>query len=249
MSPRTSVSPSVVRPAHAFADLSARSRASMPGASTSVSRQPASSSSGAMTRPRSTMSRAPLALPRPASTTTSAARSRCCTRLSATAWMPSRPRSSRRCAGSATRKNASGNPPAPPSLATCHDGHVTQLTDELQALPPALRKKIERRKREYLDLVRNTLLELKSAGRLRDVDPTVATFSTLGMIDLAAAVVQAAGAAEQRRGRSRGDQAGPRRPAEAEDPREAPWSAAARAGLNLGLGLKAQDMGLGRLDP
>jgi AcrR family transcriptional regulator len=67
-------------------------------------------------------------------------------------------------------------------LATCHDGHVTQLTDELQALPPALRKKIERRKREYFDLVRNTLLELKSAGRLRDVDPTVATFSTLGMI-------------------------------------------------------------------
>ena len=68
------------------------------------------------------------------------------------------------------------------SLATCHDGHVTQLTDELQALPPALRKKIERRKREYFDLVRNTLLELKGAGRLRDVDPTVATFSTLGMI-------------------------------------------------------------------
>ena len=68
------------------------------------------------------------------------------------------------------------------SLATCHDGHVTQLTDELQALPPALRKKIERRKREYFDLVRSTLLELKAAGRLRDVDPTVATFSTLGMI-------------------------------------------------------------------
>ena len=68
------------------------------------------------------------------------------------------------------------------SLATCHNGHVTQLTDELQALPPVLRKKIERRKREYFDLVRDTLIELKNAGRLRDVDPTVATFSTLGMI-------------------------------------------------------------------
>lgn len=68
------------------------------------------------------------------------------------------------------------------ALATCHSGHVTQLTDELQALPPVLRKKIERRKRDYVDLVRGTLLELKAAGRLRDVDPTVATFSTLAMI-------------------------------------------------------------------
>jgi hypothetical protein len=65
---------------------------------------------------------------------------------------------------------------------TIHDGHVTHLTDELQALPPALRKKIERRKRAYFDLVRDTLIELRNAGRLRDVDPTVATFSTLGMI-------------------------------------------------------------------
>ena len=30
--------------------------------------------------------------------------------------------------------------------------------------------------------IRDTLVELKAAGRLRDVDPTVATFSLLGMI-------------------------------------------------------------------
>ena len=36
--------------------------------------------------------------------------------------------------------------------------------------------------RVYFDLVRDTLVELKAAGRLRDVDPTVATFSLIGMI-------------------------------------------------------------------
>jgi len=36
--------------------------------------------------------------------------------------------------------------------------------------------------RVYVDLIRDTLVELKTAGRLRDVDPTVATFSLLGMI-------------------------------------------------------------------
>ena len=36
--------------------------------------------------------------------------------------------------------------------------------------------------RAYFDLVRGTLVELRSAGRLRDVDPTVATFSLIGTI-------------------------------------------------------------------
>ena len=36
--------------------------------------------------------------------------------------------------------------------------------------------------RLYLDLVRGTLVELKAAGRLHDVDPTVAAFSVLGMV-------------------------------------------------------------------
>jgi hypothetical protein len=36
--------------------------------------------------------------------------------------------------------------------------------------------------RIYLDLIRDTLLELKAKGRLRDVDVTVAAFSVIGMI-------------------------------------------------------------------
>ena len=36
--------------------------------------------------------------------------------------------------------------------------------------------------RVYFDLVRDTLAELKSAGRLRPVDLTVGAFSVLGMI-------------------------------------------------------------------
>jgi hypothetical protein len=36
--------------------------------------------------------------------------------------------------------------------------------------------------RKYFDLLRATIVELKSAGKLGDVDPTVAAFSILGMI-------------------------------------------------------------------
>ena len=61
-------------------------------------------------------------------------------------------------------------------------GAVTVLSDETRALPPAQRQKIERRMRVYVDLVRDTLVEIGKTGRLRDVDPTVATFSLIGMI-------------------------------------------------------------------
>lgn len=61
-------------------------------------------------------------------------------------------------------------------------GAVAQLDDEIRALPPAARRKIERRMRGYLDLVRGTLGELAAARRLRDVDVTVTAFSVLGMI-------------------------------------------------------------------
>jgi hypothetical protein len=36
--------------------------------------------------------------------------------------------------------------------------------------------------RAYFDLVRDALSQLRSAGRLRDVDPTVAAFGIIGMI-------------------------------------------------------------------
>jgi AcrR family transcriptional regulator len=67
-------------------------------------------------------------------------------------------------------------------IATRGQGAVAHLGDEIRALPPAGRRQIEQRMRVYFDLIRNTLRELKASGRLRNVDPTVATFSLLGMI-------------------------------------------------------------------
>jgi AcrR family transcriptional regulator len=67
-------------------------------------------------------------------------------------------------------------------IATHGRGAVANLGDEIRALPPPARKQIEERMRRYFDLVRTTLVELRSAGRLRRVDPTVAAFSLLGMI-------------------------------------------------------------------
>ena len=67
-------------------------------------------------------------------------------------------------------------------IATNGRGAVAHLGDEIRALPPAGRKQIEEKMRYYLEMVRETLAELKADGRLRDVDPTVAAFSLLGMI-------------------------------------------------------------------
>jgi AcrR family transcriptional regulator len=61
-------------------------------------------------------------------------------------------------------------------------GAIAQLSDEIGALPPAARKQVEERMRAYFDLVRDTLIELHEAGRLRAVDPTVATFGVIGTI-------------------------------------------------------------------
>ena len=67
-------------------------------------------------------------------------------------------------------------------IATRARGAVAQLADEIRALPPPARKKIKLRMRGYFDFVRDTLAELQAAGRLRDIDLTVATFTVLGMI-------------------------------------------------------------------
>jgi AcrR family transcriptional regulator len=67
-------------------------------------------------------------------------------------------------------------------IATQGRGAIAQIVDEVRALPPPARKRVEERMRAYVDLVRDTLVELRSAGRLRDVDPTVATFSVIGTI-------------------------------------------------------------------
>ena len=67
-------------------------------------------------------------------------------------------------------------------ITTRGQGAVAHLQDEIRALPPPARKQVEHRMRVYFDLVRGTLDELHAAGRLCDVDRTVATFSLIGMI-------------------------------------------------------------------
>ncbi|HKP87253.1 MAG TPA: TetR/AcrR family transcriptional regulator, partial [Blastocatellia bacterium] len=59
---------------------------------------------------------------------------------------------------------------------------VTIIVDEVAGLTPAHRRKIDQRKRAYVDLVRETLKELKAEGKLLEVDMTTASFSLLGMI-------------------------------------------------------------------
>jgi AcrR family transcriptional regulator len=68
-------------------------------------------------------------------------------------------------------------------LVTRGQGAITILVDEITALTPAQNRVITRRKREYFNLLRGVLDELKTAGKLHDVDTTAATFSLLGMIN------------------------------------------------------------------
>ncbi|HMB81464.1 MAG TPA: TetR/AcrR family transcriptional regulator, partial [Vicinamibacterales bacterium] len=49
-------------------------------------------------------------------------------------------------------------------IATRGQGAIAHLGDEIRALPPAGRKQIEVRMRVYVDLVRETLTELQTAG-------------------------------------------------------------------------------------
>src|SRR5271169_4936316 len=62
-------------------------------------------------------------------------------------------------------------------------GAVSILLDEMYALTPAHRRAIKRRKRAYFDLVRESLDQLSAEGKLRNVSPTVATFSLFGMVN------------------------------------------------------------------
>lgn len=68
-------------------------------------------------------------------------------------------------------------------LVTRGQGAITILVDEVTALTPAQFRKITHRKREYFDYLRDLLDELKSAGKLQDLDTTAATFCLLGMIN------------------------------------------------------------------
>jgi AcrR family transcriptional regulator len=62
------------------------------------------------------------------------------------------------------------------------NGLISILTDELAGLTKTHRRKIIERKREYLDLVRATMNELKSEGKLKDLDTTVCAFTIFGTV-------------------------------------------------------------------
>src|ERR1700730_7885525 len=55
-------------------------------------------------------------------------------------------------------------------IVTRGHGAVTILVDEARALTPAQNRKVTRKKRQYFDLLKATLQEMKDAGKLRDVD-------------------------------------------------------------------------------
>lgn len=59
---------------------------------------------------------------------------------------------------------------------------VSIVVDEVSGLTLPQRRKIDQRKRAYVDLIRAALTQLKDEGKLRDLDVTAATFSLLGMI-------------------------------------------------------------------
>lgn len=62
------------------------------------------------------------------------------------------------------------------------NGLISILTDELAGLTKVHRRKIIERKRDYLNLVRVTMDELKSEGKLKDLDTTVCAFSIFGTV-------------------------------------------------------------------
>jgi AcrR family transcriptional regulator len=75
------------------------------------------------------------------------------------------------------------------SIVECHTrsllegvGAITIVLEDMPALTTAHRRVIKARKRAYFEFIRQTLQELDSEGKLRDVNPTTATFSLLGMI-------------------------------------------------------------------
>src|SRR5262249_6882653 len=61
-------------------------------------------------------------------------------------------------------------------------GALTIVLEEMTGLTAAHRRIITSRKRVYFEFIRQTLEQLAKEGKLRDVNPTTAAFSVLGMI-------------------------------------------------------------------
>ncbi len=62
------------------------------------------------------------------------------------------------------------------------NGLISILTDELPGLTKMHRRKIIERKRNYLNLVRETMEQLKGEGKLKNLDTTVCAFSIFGTV-------------------------------------------------------------------
>ena len=67
-------------------------------------------------------------------------------------------------------------------IATRGGGAVAQLADDLRPLAAVNRRKVRHRMRQYVAFVHTIVEELAAAGRLRAIDPTVATYMVLGSI-------------------------------------------------------------------
>ena len=59
---------------------------------------------------------------------------------------------------------------------------VVIISHEVNELSFHQREETLKRRREYFDFIRNTLVELKIEGKLQEIDLTTATFTILGMI-------------------------------------------------------------------
>ena len=79
-------------------------------------------------------------------------------------------------------------------LVTRGDGAVTILVDEARALTPQQARKVTKLKRAYLDHLRETLDELRAAGKLRDVNTTVVAFNIIAAVNWLSRWYQADGA-------------------------------------------------------
>lgn len=60
---------------------------------------------------------------------------------------------------------------------------VTVILNEPVSLRVDYRKKIDRRKRRYVRFLNQTFRELRRRGIMREIDPRIATFALLGMIN------------------------------------------------------------------
>ena len=59
---------------------------------------------------------------------------------------------------------------------------VTIILHEHQTLTGAAQRKINERKKKYVRFLEDTFREATAKGQIREVDPTIATFSLLGSV-------------------------------------------------------------------